>query len=83
MIYDYRCSSCDHVFELELKLVERKIPITEPCPHCFKENCIEQVIGVANIGDSIRLGITKIDSRLKEKFQNLKRHYKGSTIKDY
>ena len=79
--YEFRCSSCGHTFDELLKIAEREQPLKEPCPSCSKE-CVESVLCAPNIGDAIRMGITKIDSRLKERYASIKRHFPGSTIKD-
>lgn len=34
MIYEYRCNACEHIFDRTLKMDDRKIPETEPCPEC-------------------------------------------------
>ena len=42
--YDYECIKCGHVFEEDLKIVDRKIPTEEPCrfPTCGGE--VKQII---------------------------------------
>ena len=32
--YDYLCTSCEHEFEVCMKISERNIPTQEPCPEC-------------------------------------------------
>ena len=73
--YDYRCSQCNEVFELKLPITEVDTPTKDPCPKCFKTECVEVVIGAPALGDPVSLGITKPDpefqrllGRMKQKF---------------
>ena len=34
MIYEYCCDSCEHTFEVILKVHQRYVPTEEPCPEC-------------------------------------------------
>lgn len=69
-LYDYKCSSCEHVFTKSLKIADRNLPIEEPCPDCNLLGSITKVIlTAARIGYSIAPGMRTSDnfnSRLKE-----------------
>ena len=32
--YDYRCTSCQGVFERHLSIHDTDVPLREPCPNC-------------------------------------------------
>ena len=34
--YDYQCMACNHVFEKNMLIRDRKKPTEEPCPECSK-----------------------------------------------
>jgi putative FmdB family regulatory protein len=35
--YAFKCESCDHSFELFLKMAENDVPTKKPCPNCNKK----------------------------------------------
>ena len=59
--YEYRCSDCDHEFEKQLKMAENKLPESQPCPACSQPK-IKQFVSQMNLGDSVRLGVSKVPS---------------------
>jgi len=63
-LYSYECKSCKNFFEDSYRIAERNIPTEKPCIKCDGE--VVQVIMGMNIGDSVRLGITKPSSEFKE-----------------
>jgi putative FmdB family regulatory protein len=34
VIYDYKCSKCEHEFQRVLKVADVHVPNDEPCPEC-------------------------------------------------
>jgi len=40
--YDYKCSRCDHSFELFQSISNRDTPCSHPCPHCGVSESIQR-----------------------------------------
>lgn len=40
--YEFSCNKCEKVWEQFLSISERDSPISKPCPHCNKKNCVEK-----------------------------------------
>ena len=58
--YLYECSECSHQFE-EFKIIdEYDVPLSEPCPSCYKIGYITRLISGAEICDPVSLGVTKV-----------------------
>lgn len=70
-IYDYKCSECEHCFEQMQLIANRNKPTREPCPECGSTGNIEIVIGMPEIGDSVKLGLTKPDKGMQEIIQRM------------
>ena len=84
MIYDYKCSACDHVFEANLKMADMHKPEGEPCPECDKAGSIRKVIlSTIPVIDPVNAGRIKVNSDLRNKLQQIKDTYKGSKINPY
>ena len=81
--YDYKCEKCDHTFEEDLKIADRKIPTEERCrfPTCGGE--VKQVIIKASgfAYDNIRTKHSKKEPGwFSDKIKDLKRHNPGNTL---
>ena len=63
-LYSYECKSCENFFDDSFSINERKTPTEKPCSECGGE--VVQAITGMNIGDSVRLGITKPSSEFTE-----------------
>lgn len=46
-IYQYKCNSCENVFEELRKISEYAAPCAKPCPQCEKGGVVERYIGSA------------------------------------
>lgn len=69
--YTYQCSSCNHTFDKNLKMAEMNQPISEPCPHCNKEDSITKlIVGKPMLIDPVRLGRGK-DGGFQEVLQKI------------
>ena len=78
--YDYRCSSCEKMWEEFHTISNRKEPCGNPCPHCMNDT-VEQIICSPMIIDPTKLdGHMKVDSRLREKFQQIHENTYGSRL---
>jgi putative FmdB family regulatory protein len=70
--YSYRCDSCKHEFEHVLKIADRDLPTTEPCPKCqVQGQVVKTILGAPSFGDPVRLGIRKTDQGFKEVMQKI------------
>ena len=54
--YDYECKYCNHVYESQRTIKNRKVPQNECCPSCQNAGLVKLKVGSASIVDSIRLG---------------------------
>ena len=64
-LYDYECKKCNIFFEEHMKMVDNLVPTKRPCPNCGSKR-VKQVLFSLNIGDPIRLGVTKPSSEFNE-----------------
>lgn len=78
--YDYKCNDCNAEFKKTLKIADRNIPETEPCPSCNKEGVVFMKIGAPVLSDSIRMGLKKNDGGFKEVIQKIHNGVSGSTL---
>ncbi len=80
--YDYKCEECENTFEETLMVVDRGVPVEEPCIHCGGK--VKQVIGVPLFAyDNIKTRhshkpkeVNQLNDRLKE----IKKKHPGNTI---
>ena len=78
--YKYECSECSHEFE-EFKIIaEYDVPLSEPCPSCYKVGYISRLISGAEICDPISLGVRKVPKDYNEVVKNIKKSYPGNHI---
>ena len=78
--YLYECSECSHQFE-EFKIIdEYDVPLSEPCPSCYKVGYIDRLISGAEICDPISLCVRKVPKGYNEVVKNIKKNYPGNTI---
>lgn len=79
MQYDYKCSACKEVFQRILKMNDRKIPESEPCPSCNETGTVCQtIINAPKLG--FRTITKKPESGFNEVLRDIKAGNKGSTI---
>ncbi len=75
-LYDYKCKTCEHVWEEEQTIASRNNPRYSPCPECGTSDNIILLIGSPAIGDPVNLGIKKPDkafqNRLRQIHENAK-----------
>ena len=85
-LYDYVCNLCEHEFEKFTRMSDRKVPETEPCPHCERIGCVEQTIVHTAIPVSYvhehRSTLNKLNnaSAFKEKLQQIHESTPGSVL---
>ena len=73
-VYNYRCSSCEHLFDEVHKMDDRKIPVESPCPKCGSEGTVSQYFSkAAHVGDPFALGKIKLDDGMKNVLDKVRR----------
>lgn len=82
-VYDYQCKECQHHFTDMLKIDDRNLPCQGECPNCKKTGTVEQLLSAPSvIVDNTKLNFyKKVPGAMKERLQEIKKNYKGSTIK--
>ena len=70
-LYDYQCQECGIVFEESLPIDDRKAPTEKPCFRCG-EGEIQLLISAPNIGDPVRLGVTRPSADFNDVMQKIK-----------
>jgi len=88
--YDYKCEKCEHTFEEDLKIADRKIPTESPCeeqvhkaaPICGGE--VSQVVAAPYFGyDNIHTRHStnnKEPGWFKDKITDLKKNNPGHSM---
>lgn len=80
-LYDYRCDTCNNVFELRLPMTDNILPTTKPCPTC-NNYTIEQFLETApGIADPMRIGSIRPPSEFRrDVLGRIKAANPGNTI---
>ena len=55
-VYEYGCNECSHEFEEFKTMAEYDIPLSEPCPSCYKIGYISRLISGTRIVDPVVVG---------------------------
>jgi putative FmdB family regulatory protein len=79
-VYEYGCSECSHEFEEFKTIAKYDVPLSKPCPSCYKLGYITRLISGAEICDPISLGVTKVPKGYNEVIKNIKKHHPGNHI---
>ena len=79
-VYEYGCNECSHNFEEFKTIAEYDIPLSEPCPSCYKIGYIQRLISGAEICDPVSVGVRKVPKGYNEVVKNIKKNYPGNTI---
>ena len=77
--YDYQCISCEHEFEVCMKISERNVPTQEPCPEC-SEREVKHKLATPYVGDAWHHARKKPDEGFRDRLREIKNHHRGSTI---
>ena len=77
--YDYHCISCEHEFELCMKISERNGPTEEPCPKC-SESEVKLKLATPIVGDPWRFAGKKPDEGFRDRLREMKKHHRGNSI---
>jgi putative FmdB family regulatory protein len=65
-LYSFRCTECSHEFEHSCKIAEKDKFLHGSCPQCSHPE-IKQLLTKLNLGDSVRMGVTKVPLEFKER----------------
>ena len=78
--YDYKCTSCENVFEQFRTIAKRNEP--SECPECGSSE-VEMAFGSSsvNIGDPVLLGVKKNDTGFNQLLKNIQRNHPHGNIK--
>ena len=79
-VYEYGCNECSHEFEEFKTIAEYDIPLSEPCPSCYKVGYISRLISGAEICDPVSLGVRKVPKGYNEIIKNIKKSHPGNTL---
>jgi putative FmdB family regulatory protein len=79
-VYEYGCNECSHEFEKFKIMAEYDVPLSEPCPSCYKVGYIDRLISSADICDPVALGIIKPTKEFNKRLAWVKSQHAGSTI---
>lgn len=75
--YEYRCTSCEFLFEEILTMARRKEPCGEPCPNCHEETVTQELRTAPGAAVDSQL---KPNSRFKEVIGKIHANNRGSKI---
>ena len=78
--YEYGCSECSHEFEEFKTIAQYDVPLSKPCPSCYKIGYITRLISGAEICDPVSLGVTKVPKGYNEIIKNMKKNIPGNTL---
>ena len=78
--YEYGCSECSHEFEEFKTIAKYDVPLSEPCPSCYKVGYISRLISGAEICDPISLGVRKVPKGYNEVVKNIQKNHPGNTL---
>jgi len=78
--YDYKCKSCENVFEQFRTIAKRNEP--SECPECGSTE-VEMSFGNSSlkIGDPVHLGLKKVDDGFKEVLKHIKKNHPHGKMK--
>lgn len=77
MIYDYKCDDCEETFTVHCRMEQRHDVRT--CPSCNSVKNTLVILGAPALGDSVRLGVRKVDDGFREVLSKVKeRNYKSN-----
>jgi putative FmdB family regulatory protein len=84
-LYEYQCTKCNHAFNEILKIDDRNEPTINPCPNCKETQCIQSIMGAANlVSPNAISGLRKPKSDFKERMAQIKHQQRHvAKIKDY
>ena len=72
--YNYECGECSHGYEIFKTIAEYDVPLSEPCPSCYKVGYISRLIGGTRMGEGRFLESTPGRPKPSESFNDVLRN---------
>lgn len=69
--YDYKCTSCEHVFEQFLPMKKRNQPEKKPCPNCSNKTIKQTILSCPNVGIDYNMDIHRAKGGFKDAMQRV------------
>jgi putative FmdB family regulatory protein len=82
-MYDFSCSTCEHVFELNRKISERDETVELTCPECSTTGSITRMVSAPMVGYSISVNGgygSKVPSGFKDVLNRIHQRAPGSCM---
>ena len=77
--YVFQCEKCQHSFEKQLRIVDRRSPESEPCPEC-QQSGVELLISPPPVVDAWTIGVRKAPAGFRDLLKHIKNRNPKSTI---
>lgn len=78
-LYSYKCESCGHDFDKQLKIAEMNLPESEPCPNCSATTVKKYIAGLGGFNADV----VKVDGGFREVIQKIKSANRINNLPDY
>ncbi len=78
-LYQYMCGGCSNSFDKLVRMDDRHVPTTEPCPSCGKTGDVYHQMTALNIVASAKTNLTP-PSEFRTILDNIKKHNPRNTI---
>lgn len=77
MLYQYKCNSCEEIFEEDLRMSDYDKPMKSPCPYCGDDDCVVRHIAVAPaLGYGMNSQV-KTSSNFNDRLKEIKENVSG------
>lgn len=79
-LYEFKCTSCSHIFEKFLSIADRNTPLEEECPNCKNTGTVEKMLSAPPMGDPVRMGLIKPPGGFRDVLQKIHERTPGSVL---
>lgn len=69
--YEYKCFSCEHIFEEFLPISKRNKPEKKPCSSCGEKKIKQVILSSPNVGVDFGVDIRKANGGFKDAMQRV------------
>jgi putative FmdB family regulatory protein len=77
-VYDYKCLSCDEIFEKNVKIAQMNE--MQECPYCGESHSEKFIGGAPALGDPVRLGLKKPPDVFRDRLREIHKTSPGSIL---